>query len=186
MLIQKNNPAGIDWYIQQLQNKLHAALVPAWGLIGSPVEYECYGRCYRNRRDTGYIAEVYTTGNEYKEVFWNDRLAAISFFGISNNIRRAGKAEADVHLVFFVNLAKVKQNVAHRGDEEAREDVTNIIGSSSFGFSLQSVDFGIDQVLREYSGSYRDERLKAVDMHPSHCFRVNLKLLYNPNNICNY
>lgn len=185
MLVVKDNPEGIDWYIQRLQNKLHAALITAWGLSGTPAAYECYGRCYRNRRDTGYVAEVYTSKNEYQEIFWNDQLAALSFFGISNNLRFGAKTEADVHLVFFVNLDKIKPSITHRADEEVREEIRKIIGVSSFGFSFFSIDLWLETVLREYSGSYRDNRLSVVDMHPTHCFRINLKLLYNPNNICN-
>jgi hypothetical protein len=182
MLNLKTNPVGIDWYVQQLQKKLHTALLAKWEITDS--KYECYGRCYRNKKDNGYVAEVYTSGNDYKEVYWNDTLAAISFFGISNNVKRGIKSEADVHLVFFLDLSKAKPGITHRGDEEVRQDVINIIGNTSFGFNHLSTELWLENVLREYAGSYRDQRLRAVDMHPVHCFRINLKLLFDQNKIC--
>jgi len=182
MLITKTNPVGIDFYIQKLQTALHTKLLVAWEIDTSL--YQCYGRAYRNKKDNGYIAEVYTGGNEYKEVYWDDKLAAISFFGISNNIKQDVGSVADIHLVYFVNIAKLKPTIAHRADEEVRNDVANVIGASLFSFEFNSIDMWLENVLREYAGSYRDQRLKAVDMHPVHCFRLNLNLKYNPNKIC--
>ncbi len=181
MLITKTNPVGIDWYIQQLQTRLHTELLKTWGV---DVKYTCYGRCYRNKKDDGYIAEVYTGGNEYKEVYHDDGISAISFFGISDKITNDVENKARVHLVFFVNLWKLKPTITHRADEEVRQDVFKAIGAQSFGFSFESVDLWLENVLKEYPGSRREQRLKAVDMHPVHCFRFNFKLLYNPNHIC--
>lgn len=191
MLSVKSNPVGIDWYIQQLQNKLHAELITAWGLADA-TQYECYGRCYRNKKDTGYVAEVFTEGNEYKEVYWNDTLTAISFFGITNGIKRNVGAEADVHLVYFTDLSKLALTdrtgtlITHRADEELRKSVIDVIGKYSFGFSLVSVELWVENVLREYPGSRTTQSSLAIkgDMHPVHCFRINLKLSYNPNKIC--
>lgn len=188
MLIQKNSPEGIDWYIQKLQTAIHSQLLTSWGL--SADQYQSYARCYRNRRNNGYVAEVYDSGKEYKEVYWNDTLSAMSFFGIGQQIQRGIKSEADIHLVFFVDLSKLSLTtplgaaVDGRGDEEARNDVLGLIGRSSNGFTVTSVDLGIENVLREYPGSIRDERLRNIDMHPIHCFRINTKLLFDPNKIC--
>lgn len=182
MLTVKTNPVGIDFYIQKLQTYLHTQLLNKWGIDTSI--YQCYGRAYRNKKDTGYIAEIFAGSNEYKEAYWNDAMAAISFFGISNNIKQGVGSEADVHLVFFVNIKTLKPTITNRADEEVRHDVESMIGQTLFGFNLESTDLWLENVLREYPGSYRDQRLKAVDMHPVHCFRLNLKLLYNPNKIC--
>jgi hypothetical protein len=187
MLITKTNPVGIDVLIQNLQTHLHKQLVTKWGLAGSndPL-YECYGRAYRNKHKSGYIAEVYTGGLggvDYKEVYWNDELKAISFFGISSKTTFDLKNKTDVHLVFFVNLANLKPNVAHRADEEVRNEIQQLFGNTLHGFSYESMELWLENVLREYPGSRRDERLIAVDMQPVHCFRINLTLLYKPS-IC--
>lgn len=185
MLVVRNNPIGIDWYVQRLQTYIHGQLLTRWAI--DTAQYNAYGRCYRNKEvgGSGYIAENYTSSGNYKEVYWDSSLSAISFFGLSGNIlRKNASAMADVHLVFFTDLAKLKPSVAHRADEEVRQDVTNLLQASQWGFMHQSTEFGIENVLKEYPGSRRDDRLKYVDMHPVHCFRLNLKLIYDPNKIC--
>jgi hypothetical protein len=177
MLNVINNPVGIDIPIKKLQAFLHDALLEKWGIETD--QYQSYGRCYRNKQDKGYMAEVYDGNDEYKEVYYDDTISAISFFGISNNIKQVIEQKADVHLIFFVNLEKLKPEAPNRADEEVRIDVMNIIGKTMFGFTLDSVDLWLENVLREYSGSYREERLKQVDMHPVHCFRLNFTLNYN-------
>jgi hypothetical protein len=178
MIISKTNPVGVDFYINKLQNKIHTQLS---SLLGGS-SYKCYGRCYRNKTDNGYIAENYESENDYKEVYWDDTLQAISFFGLTGDFISEG--EVDVHLIYFVNLKTTYPLITHRADEEIRLAVQNVIGKSSYGFNYVSTELWLEKVLKEYPGSRRDERLKFVDMHPVHCFRINLKLLYNPNKIC--
>jgi hypothetical protein len=193
MLITKTNPTGIDWYIQQLQTRLHNELVTEWELSDSDA-YKCYGRCYRNidKDNGGYVAEVYQSGKDYKEVYWDDTLTAISFFGMNGTVKKAVLSEAEVHLVFFADLSKLalkdkdETTIAHRADEELRTMTERIVGKYSNGFTLVSTELWLENVLREYPGSRRDgSSLKAkADMHPIHCFRLNLKLSYNPNKNC--
>lgn len=173
-----DSPKGIDVSIRKFQEALHSSLLEKWTDISSSA-YQSYARCYRNKKDKGYIAEVFTNGKDYKEVYWNDKLAAISFFGISDNIKVDVGNTANVHLVFFVDLKKLKPTLANRADEEVRLDVLNAASMIGFGFELLSVDLWLENVLKEYPGSYRDERLKTVDMQPVHCFRLNFKVNYN-------
>lgn len=186
MLTVIANPVGIDVPIRKMQEYLHTRLMTSWGLDPEDADdlkiYECYGRCYRNKKDNSYIAEVYTGSNQYKEVYWNDSLNAISFFGTSTSVRHDKAESTEVHIVFFVNLAKLKPSLTNRADEEVRIDVLNAIGTHRFGFRYTGYETGIENVLREYPGSRRDDRLKAADMHPIHCFRLNFTLNYNNNN----
>lgn len=177
MLITKTAPVGLDIAIQAVQTKLHTALLLKWGI--DTADYRCYGRCYRNKQDNGYIAENYEGEGQYKEVYWDDTLKAISFFGSSANTQMDINSKVDVHLIFFVNLAKLKPAILHRADEEVRQDVVSVIGKNSFGLELQSIETWLENVLREYPGSRRDNRLNAVDMQPQHCFRINFTMYYN-------
>src|ERR1044072_8615504 len=124
MLITKTNPVGIDVAIQNLQTHLHKQLVVKWGLTGADdPAYQSYGRVYRNKKDSQYIAEAYIGNNEYKEVYWDDTLTAISFFGTGSKTTFDVGNKVDVHQVFFVNVDKVKPNKAHRADEEVRNEI---------------------------------------------------------------
>lgn len=190
MLILKNNPVGIDIPINKAQKQLHKYLLSAWGLSDKEGSYLCYGRAYRNQYDRGYVAEVYKGADEYEEVYWNDTLTAISFFGISSGEVNNVLHKVDVHLVFFVDLNKLAlkdrmgQVIQHRSDEETRQTVFKALGKISHGFTYKGFDIGIERVLLEYPGTYRDERLKFRDMHPLHCFRMNYELIYDPYKIC--
>lgn len=176
MLILKTAPVGIDIPIQKAQAKL-------FNNWAKTLEYTAYGRCYRNKKGSGYIAEVFAGGTEYKEVFLDDTVAAMSFFGVSEKIDQDARGIAMVHLVVFANLAKLKPSIGHRADEEVRQEVRKVLGIGSFGLSFVSVETGIDNVLREYPGTRRDDLLKAADMHPWHCFRLNYKLIFDPMGI---
>lgn len=186
MLTVVANPVGIDVPVRKLQEKLHRELMVKWGLDPNDsvqnALYECYGRCYRNRKQNGYVAELYNGDNQYKDVYWNDELNAISFFGIGSSVKNGILEKADVHLLFFVNLAKLKPSLTNRADEEVRLNVLNTVEKFNFGFTYTGLDLGIENVLREYPGSYRDTRLRNIDMHPVHCFRLNFSLSYNKNN----
>ena len=105
MNVTKSNPAGINWYVQKLQTKLHDTLINTshWNLSDTS-QYKAYGLCYRNKTDDGYVAENYEADGEYRDVYWDDSLTAVSFFGLTNNIKNG---EADIHLVFFANLQKL-------------------------------------------------------------------------------
>lgn len=178
MLITKTNPLGIDKAIQQLQTKLHTYLVSEWGLESDA--YHCHGRCYRNKYDSGYVAEVFnsdaTTGaKDYKEVFFNDNLTALSFFSVGERVDSVmGASKASVSVIFFVNVSQVKTDVTHRADEEIRLDVLKFFQ----GPTLLGYETGVDNVLKEFPGSKVSEGLKTVDMHPKHCFKINLLLNY--------
>lgn len=187
MLITRSNPQSIDYSIAQLQKHLHDELMGLWGLDTEDPEqgalYRCYDRCNRNKREGGYVAEIYLGANEYEEVYWHDDINAISFFGTGAKEEHAANESTQVHLVFFVNLAKLKPGITHRADAEVRKDVQNVVSGGWYGFTHTSTEIWLENVLREYPGSYRDQRLKAVDMHPVHCFRLNFEVAYNKN-IC--
>jgi len=180
-LYTKTQPVGIDIPIQRLQQYLHDQLLDTWQLATG--QYQCYGRCYRNQLENGYVAEVYTGNNEYKEVYLDDRYAVMSFFGLTGNIDFKVVNTAKVHLIFFVNIETLKQ-VLHRGDEEVRKDVQTIVQNGYQGFILKGVRLGIDEVFEEYAGTRLTEKenmngIKFRDMHPFHCFRFDFEILYN-------
>lgn len=174
----KEVPTGIDIHIQKLQRFLYTELKKAWG-INDNVAYDSYGRAYRNQTVDGFIPEVYIGNKEYREVFFNDKRKAISFFGVGESIRyNKGTATASVYLVIMVNLAQIKGGVT-RADEEAHIDVEKLLQPGRSGFEMVSFETGIDNVLKEYSGWKKDQGMKYRDLQPFHCFRINLSLTYN-------
>ncbi len=157
-------------------------LMKAWALnpavAAENAQYMAYGRCYRNRTATGWKAELYTGADQYKDVYWDNALTALSFFGTGTTVQSVVNNQTDLHLVFFLNLAKIKPGIVHRADEEVRQTIISAVGKNSFGAEFISYETGIENVLREYPGSYRDA-LAFVDMHPVHALRLNFTFIYN-------
>lgn len=186
MIKAKINPVGVDILIQRLQKHLHDRLLVTWGLQSA--DYVSYARCYRNRRADGYAAEWYEGDGEYKDVYYDDTKAAVSFFGIGNRTKATLGEEVSIHLVFFVNLAKLKPLIAHRADEEVRKDVRDLIGSGLYGCEIDSVEMWLENCLKEYpstlsSISTTKNGSVIMDTHPAHCFRINLIGRFSKN-IC--
>lgn len=174
----KESPTGIDIHIQKLQQFLYPQLKTLWG-IADNTAFDCYGRAYRNQVKDGFIPEAYVGNKEYREVLFNDKRKAISFFGVGENIRYDhGTATAQVYLIVMVNLSKVKGGVT-RADEETHVDVQKLLQPGRSGFEMTGFETGIENVFREYNGWRRDPGMKYRDMQPFHCFRINLSLTYN-------
>lgn len=176
MVVLKNNPVGIDAALQPLQEALHEHLLSLWQLPGA--DYRCYGRAYRNQKAEGYIPEVYVGGNEYREVYVDDSVAVISFFGYERG-KFLKQNEADVSLIFAANLNSLKPAILHRADEEVRNDVFNFLVDAVGNLNTPIATItGIANVYAEYTGYRSIESIKLRDMHPFHCFRFNFILRY--------
>ena len=181
-LVQRTAPQGLDKRIDSLQKGLFSSLKITWSLADA--RFNCHPRCYRNQGPgNDYIAELYVGNNEYNETYLNDLVDVTSFFGIGTEEQIAddNMMIANVHLVFFVDLSKIKPG-NNRNDSEARTDVQSILDTvgSSLGFILQKVKTGLDNCLREYPGSRNAEGLKYRDMHPFHVFRFDMQVDYQP------
>ncbi|HEY1044954.1 MAG TPA: hypothetical protein VGF79_00850 [Bacteroidia bacterium] len=182
MKIQSPTPKGIDYVIQQFQNWLHTQLIARWGLSDvSTTDWLCYDRAYKNQKTDGYVPEVYLTKNEYKEVLLDDKVKVTSFFGVGDTIEvdtQENQNVANVHLIFFVNLKKLKVTDA-RPDEITRQDVQYFCNQDLYGFTLEGIQTGIEAVLSDYPGFMRESGMKHRDMNPFHCFRFNFSLRYD-------
>lgn len=180
MLIAKTNPQGLDIPIQAFQKIMYDQLIATWGI--SEDQYKCYPRCYRNRKENVYKAENFEGGKDYKDAYWDDKLSVVSFFGLSSTEDHRQNERIKVHMVFFVDLKKLKPSITHRADEEVRKDVQLLALQEFYGMKYLSTELWAENVLREYPGSAR-ELESRIDMHPVHCFRINFELNYNKN-IC--
>lgn len=182
MIYLKENPIGIDLPLQRLQTALYNGLVQRWGILEA--DYNCFGRVYRNQEsDRGYFPEAFIEGRDYEDPLTNDRIAATSFFGESSRTNIVGyQAETDVHLIFCIDLSKVKPNITHRPDEECHMDILSILNKNSVFATVESTELWNDFIFREYNAWRSQDGMKFSDMHPYHCFRVNMKMTYKNYN----
>jgi len=176
MIITKINPVGIDKKIDTFQKLMYSSLTKTW----NTTNYNCYPRCYRNQSKDGYVAELFTGGVDYKEVYMDDTVSATSFFGLGQEAQVVdGQKVANVHLIFSVNLNEIKPGT-QRNDEEVKIDVETIIQTLglSHGWQLTKETTGIDKILNEYQGSKK--ALGYTDMHPFFWFRYDMNVYYDP------
>lgn len=178
MLHTKNDPQGIDLYIDRIQRKLYSQLIAKWS---GDIKHESWGRCSRNLVNNQYQAELYNPAKpgNYIDTLWNDSADVVSFYGEDVRVITKTQKLVGIHLIVFCNVKKLKPAAAGRADEEVRIDFTNLIGKCMYAFHLQSIEFGIENVLREYKGSIA--KVKTIDTGSLHAFRLNFQLSYNPN-----
>lgn len=177
MLIKKLSPVGIDISIQGFQSVLYTLVKKVWQ-IADDVSYDCYGRIYRLPTTDGFVPEAFN-GVDYTELLTNDKIKALSFFGVEDTqTYQVGGSTAKVFLVFMVDLKKIKPSITdHRPDEEVRVDIQNICVQKRFDFSFTGIETGT-KVFRDYSG-IRVTDIKYSDMGNLHYFRLNFDVLYS-------
>lgn len=185
MIVLKTNPVGIDGAIQVLQQALYAYLTDKWDVS----DYACYGRAYKTQKvkEDGFIPEVFIGGKDYREVYLNDKISALSYFIYERNTFQLINT-APVSLIFSVDITKLKLFINHRADEEVRCDIANFIYDYVGGGTQQiSTVTGLNNVFSEFTGWRNNDSMKHRDMQPFHSFRINFNLQYSsiPNCITN-
>lgn len=181
MLVQKQYPIGIDVYVQAHQNGLHEHLLTKWGINQN--RYFSIERVYANRSTTGYVPEYKYEGNDYKDALLTDKYDVQSFYGMDNTTTVDGKTrKVNVWLILFVNLTAIPPYKGKDGrcDEEVRNDVDFWVRKNLHGFEYLSMETGIERVFSEYPGLASDGFKTKCDMHPWHCFRINMQCVYDP------
>jgi hypothetical protein len=184
MIALKQNPKGIDTRIQNIQKALYAKLCALWSM--PEVEYNCYGRAYRNQDEEGrYIPEVYTgqQNKEYDDPLLNDAIYCTSFFGRANRDDEitGDLSKAHCHLIFCLNVQKIKPSVAHRGDEEIHVDALRTLQQMAGQLDIVSLEQWADTVFKEYTGYKARKGMEDADMHPYHYFRINFTTTFKNN-----
>lgn len=163
-----NNPIGIDYPIQEIQKIFIDEL---WADYKTQFNH----RVFKNRdRNGNSIPEIYVKNSEYKEVLFNDRVDAISWFDVNeeSNSFDGGQFTQAVGIFFAVNLGVLYPDLEHRAVEESHRDVLNLLD--------QSQVTGIITNLPAY-GDYYTDKLKRFNMQPWHVFRINYLMQYSVN-----
>jgi hypothetical protein len=167
MIFRRDNPVGVDSPIDKCQVILGRLL--SW-------DVDIYSRLYMNTKDGGVIAEAFTEGREYIEVFVDDRRAKIGFVvepeRVGSTIQTA--------TVNVVVSADVEQVYGTREDEALMLEVVKVLTTVP-GWRVESVKSGnISEIF-----SFMDYgKLIYRDMQPFVNFSVRCKVNYF-NNICN-
>lgn len=182
MLTLKDTPVGIDTVINNINALVYDELNWRTTDIDFPVKYAAYHRALKNPKNGGIIPEVYVVGEdrftsgEYSEVLYDDTVDASSFFYVEDTqtpVDSGRMFNTTLSMVFQVNLDAVATGVQHRGDAEIHRVVVNAINKGFYG-KVSGITTGISNVYSEFDQS----QIQFTDMHPFHCFRVDVDVTY--------
>lgn len=187
----RENIFGIDATIQSIQIDLYRELGCFW-----KGDIEGYGRVYKNLENSPdeipkyyksskiFIPEWYNAlKKDYEDLYFNDEKSCVFCFIVSDNdsTEDSIKYLTSVKCVFMVDLSKIYPSEAERLDARAHSDAIQILRNFDFGkYRIKGIDKGIDFV---FSG-FTTMNIRFDDMHPQHCFSVNLDLEYYLTDKC--
>ncbi len=153
--IKITTPKGIDAPIQALQTYLSNNL--SW-LTHS------FGRVVKNETKKGtFLPEVYTGSNEYLQMLPDDNVNAMCFFDVDNHVDFDNRnSDANINIVFYINLSKCFTTLTHRADENAIVDILDTFISGRKGWEIT----GIKKVAKEIFSAYNYEQSWLDDLQP--------------------
>lgn len=183
----KNSVTGIDVNIQSLQKFLYKKLKALWPIDDS--NFDGYGRVYKNSTDRGYVPELFESSpeqnnTEYRSIYFDKSKKGLFFFSVDDQERyKDGTATIKVFLIFVLNVALIKDDIQHRGDEEVRNDVRKLCSLGLHELTLTGTETGFSNVFKQFTGLVNKEGEIFEDRHPIYCFKINLELMYQPAEI---
>jgi len=156
-------PVGIDIPLKYLQSFLNSQLF-------SGNSYEAYARAYL----VDGIPYVYVGSREYQELLFNDVNEAQSFFMVGDREEiNVNHYQADVDIVFFVDLATCYPTITHRADEECVREIWQLLTGQPASFKLTSIKTGENAL----------DGIKYTDtMQPYFIAKFSGTLIYNYQN----
>lgn len=175
--IQRTNAVGLDKAISAHQDHLFNGL-SITGFVNAD-SWQSYDRAYGNPHENGIIPEVFTGGQEYKEVFYNDNFLMTSFYFMKDTGRMEdGQILVDVDLIVQANIEDIYPLIDHRADEELRQIFMFLSESFSGADNFEFKNFytRIDEVYREFV----QRQIKIDDMSGQHVFRLKYEVRYTP------
>jgi len=178
MILTKENPVGIDAYVDDLQKHLYENLSPKW----IDDQWLSYPRCYKNKRkgmngNEYFVPEYAKTLVEYEDVMFNDKVNVLSFFikGDDVSLSKYKKAVSKVSLIISTKINDLYPTILHRADEELKQDVYNLVADFGVGWKLENMIDGIDNVYAEF----RKDNVIWSDISPRHVVRFDFELTYD-------
>lgn len=171
---------GIDAVIEGIKDDLYDALALVWS-----GEIDAHGRIYKNVDSQNRVKpERYVAKGDYREVFLSDKIAGAFFFLTSDRDTSTDEMVfiSPTKIVFMLNLSKIYPIKTGREDELARTDAMDIVRDNTY----QKFDItGIQKGLRQVFVGLDISQMKYADIHPYHCFSIEIDLQYHLTKKCN-
>ena len=171
----KASPVGIDFVIDEIQQRIYQPLVDRWG------DLDVYGRVYSNVKvapngDEEFILERYSGNGDYEPVLFSDENKLFFIQGNNPSIS-FGKANNDLWVVCIVDLDSIK-NTVHRADEEVHVDLLSVLSTTVPSRDIVEVQYGIENLRSLANEAFDDSNFRFSDIHPNHVFMIRLDVSY--------
>lgn len=194
MILAKTNPVGLDVVVHRIQKDIHKAFDVKWSVGGNTDKgIICFPRCYVNFKDSNKFKEYNdkiieyfdsSTTDDYEDILDSEsnKMIVLHTHDIDDLSDVNGKnfKTTYLELIFIVDLSVAYPNITHRADEEARSEVTKIVEK------IQNCK--VYRIVRGLNKVFGDIKYpSSLDLHPSHCFKIVLKVERFSENekICN-
>lgn len=166
-LIVKKDPTGIDNSIDKLQKYIYSRI--SW----AGYDYDCTPRAYKNESEKGIVYELFVGGKEYSDTLYDDKVDCKSFFIVSDNSDLSDKfMKVEVKLIVQIDLETCYPSIPHRADEEAHQELRNVVRNNPYGFTLLSMNVGLKNVLNDIDIN----PVLYTDMQTRHVFSMTFDL----------
>ena len=161
MIHLKENPVGIDYEIQRIQEYLYKNL-KSWNI-------EAFGRVEKLDNDL----LIFKKGIDYEKALGLNDSSNGRFFFLDSNLttEKSKQLTTDIELVFLLNIKKIKPEITHRADEEVKMEILNFLKKKVHG-SIEILKG--QEVLKSFE-------TKLLDMQPYHFIKFSFEHKYNNN-----
>lgn len=170
MVIEVNNPIGLDSLILRCQKALFTKLV--WSEL-----LNIYPRAYKVYRDEMTTIEHYSSKDDYVNLIEAEENKCFFVASDTKTKENAKLFSTDLFVFFTVNLNDIYPDDINRSDAKIHNDVFNAlknVGNSN----ITEIITGIENVYRGYTIKAND------DMQPYHCFRITMSVNYTLDEKC--
>jgi len=154
----KDTVYGVEGAIKEIQTALNTTLITGALWDGT---VNIYGKIQENEKKGVLIPEVWVSGNEYKDVFFNDKISGSVAFDITNEDTSGYTTEVNLDVIFTLRLDKIYSD-SSRLDEKAINQARKVLIANGRVAGIDKINRGIKSVFSNFYG----ETIKYENMHP--------------------
>jgi hypothetical protein len=179
-IVEKINRKGVDKVIHVLQQRTYENLLGFWA---EGITFTMYPRANKNFKNDSTIPEISLDSKNYKETFYDDKVAVNSFFLVDDQSTYQNdnnQIVQDVSIIFQADLVKLYGD-AERVDEVFNSDVLQVFKNvKRFIYSDIERITGFDSVYSDFTlNADLREKIQFSDISNRHILRLDFSIRYD-------
>jgi hypothetical protein len=179
-IVEKINRKGVDKVIHVLQQRTYENLLGFWV---DGITFTMYPRANKNFKNDSTIPEISLDSKNYKETFYDDKVAVNSFFLVDDQSTYQNdnnQIVQDVSIIFQADLVKLYGD-AERVDEVFNSDVLQVFKNvKRFIYSDIERITGFDSVYSDFTlNADLREKIQFSDISNRHILRLDFSIRYD-------